>query len=159
MANVLLVIPPGITPQQTLAAAIESARHHGGKLIALMVLDPDEPRRIASSLDGAFVGERVSDNVVEVLAREQRAQAESVLRQVCEIARQQQISCDERIEEGDAGEICARVIRQQNVAAAILVAEKRSWLTRFLSRSAAVRLPALSGCEVRVMEEEGGMPA
>jgi hypothetical protein len=34
------------------------------------------------------------------------------------------------------------------------VAERQSWLTRFLSRSAAVRLPALSGCEVRVMEED-----
>lgn len=27
-------------------------------------------------------------------------------------------------------------------------------LTRFLARGAAVRLPALSGCEVRVMEED-----
>jgi hypothetical protein len=46
------------------------------------------------------------------------------------------------------------VILTHQIGLALLVAEKRSWLTRFLSRGAAVKLPALSGCEVRVMEEQ-----
>jgi hypothetical protein len=57
------------------------------------------------------------------------------------------------IEEGDPGEICAALVREHEIATAVLVAEKRSWLTRFLSRSAPLNLPTLAGCEVKVMED------
>lgn len=133
---------------------MEAAKRLGGSLFAVTVLDPAEPARLASTLDSAFVGERVSDRVIEVLGREQRLQAEAALQSVAELAARAGVPFHVLIEDGDPEEVCRRVIRQNGIGHAILVAERRSWLTRLLSRSAAVKLPALAGCEVRVMEQE-----
>ena len=133
---------------------MQRAKDLGGELVALAVLDPDLTRRVATTLTNVgFLGEKVSDGVMETLAREQRAQAETLLKQVEEQAAREGVACTPLIEEGDPSEICARVIRAHGVESAVLVAEKQSWLTRFLSRSAAVKLPALAGCEVKVMED------
>jgi nucleotide-binding universal stress UspA family protein len=154
MSNVLLVVPPGIRPRAARTHAIEAAVGAGGTLVALVLLDPAETARIASTLDSAFMGERVSDRVVEVLAGEQRKQAEAILAEIGAEAQARGIPFVPLIEEGDADEVCARVIRTHHVASAILVVEKRSWLSRILSRSAAVKLPAMADCTLTVMEEE-----
>ncbi|MBI4519118.1 MAG: hypothetical protein HY699_25285 [Deltaproteobacteria bacterium] len=154
MPNVLLMIPPGVEPCRSRDQAIASAQRLGGTLIALIVLDPAETARVASSLDSAFIGDRVSDRVVEVLTREARTRAEALVRSLGEQVAKAGVRFTSLIEEGDPGTICARVMRTHDVGAAVLVAEKRSWLSRLLSRGADVRLPALAGCEVRVVEED-----
>jgi nucleotide-binding universal stress UspA family protein len=154
MKNVLLVTVLGIETPNAIAYAVQRARDSGGELIALAVLDPDLGQRVATTLANVgFLGEKVSDNVVDTVAREQHTHAEELLRKVREQASNQGVECRILIEEGDPGEVCGRVIDAHDVAVAVLVAEKRSWLTRFLSRSAAVNLPALAGCEVRVMDD------
>lgn len=154
MKNVLLVIPPGIRPCKSLEFALQRAAHDGVELIALVTLDPMETARIASRLDSAFMGERVSDRIVEVLAREQHARAEEMLAEIGEKARAAGLAFTPLIETGDASEVCGAVIRRHQVGCAVLVAEKRSWLTKLLSRSQAVHIPALAGCEIKVVEED-----
>jgi nucleotide-binding universal stress UspA family protein len=161
MANVLLVVPPGIRPRLARDHAVDAAAHAGGTLIGLVLLDPTETARIAATLDSAFMGERISDRVVEVLASEQRSQAEAVLREVGAHAQTRGVPFIALIEEGDPEEVCARIIGAHQVASAVLVVEKRSWLSRILSRSSAVKLPAMADCALTVMEEEpsGDEPA
>jgi nucleotide-binding universal stress UspA family protein len=154
MANVLLVIPPGVRPRAARDTAIEAAARAGGTLIGLVLLDPAETARIAATLDSAFMGERVSDRVVEVLVGEQRNQAETVLAEIAAAAQARGVPFVALIEQGDADEVCARVIRTHQVSAVILVVEKRSWLSRILARSSAVKLPAMANCTLTVMEEE-----
>ena len=156
MANVLLVIPPTIRPRAALDHALDLAARAGGSLIGLVLLDPGETARIAASLDSAFMGERVSDRVIEVLTREQRSQAEAALAEIAARAQAHGVPFVPLIEEGDPDAVCARVIRAREVGAAVLVAEKRSWLSRILSRSAAIQLPALANCTLTVMEEDPG---
>ena len=156
MANVLLVIPPGVRPRAARDNAIDTAARGGGTLIALVLLDPAETARIAATLDSAFMGERVSDRVVEVLVREQHSQAETVLAEIGAQAQARGVRFVPLIEQGDADEVCARVIRTHQVASVILVVEKRSWLSRILARSSAVKLPAMANCTLTVMEEEAG---
>ena len=156
MPNVLLVIPPGLRPQAAREHAIDAAARAGGTLIGLVLLDPAETARLAASLDSAFMGERVSTRVVEVLGREQRSQAEAVLREIGATAQARGVPFLPLIEEGDADEVCARVIRAHAVTSAVLVVERRSWLSRILARSAAVKLPAMANCALTVMEEEPG---
>jgi len=156
VANVLLVIPPGLRPRSAAAAAIDAAARAGARLIGLVLLDPAETARIAATLDSAFMGERVSDRVVEVLTREQRSQAEAVLAEIGAQARERGVAFVALIEEGDADEVCARVIRAHQVGQAILVVERRSWLSRILSRSSAVHLPAMANVALTVVEEEPG---
>ena len=156
MNNVLLVIPPGIRPHKSLEYALHRALQDKADLIALVTLDPMETARIAARLDSAFMGERVSDRIVEVLAREQHTRAEEMLAEIGEQARAAGLTFLPLIETGDASEVCGAAIRRHNVGCAVLVAEKRSWLTKLLSRSQMVHIPALAGCEIKVVEEDEG---
>jgi len=154
MQNVLLVIPPGIRPRKSLEYALQRAAREGAGLVALVVLDPKETARIAARLDSAFMGERVSDRIVEVLGREQHARAEELLAEIGERARSAGLTFLPVIETGDASELCSAAIRRHEVGCAVLVAEKRSWLTKLLSRSQTVHIPTLAGCEIKVVEED-----
>lgn len=156
MANVLLIVPPGIRPRAARDHALDAAARGGGSLVALVLLDPGETARIAATLDSAFMGERVSDRVVEVLAREQRDQAEATLREIGARAEARGVSFVPLVEEGTPEEVCARVIRAYHIGSAVLVVEKRSWLSRILSRAATVKLPAMADCSLTVMEEDPG---
>jgi len=152
--NVLLLVMPEYEAPHATAYALERARERGAGLVALAVLDPDAHQTVARTLaDVGFVGERVSDDVVEALEQERRSFAERQVGLVAEEARRRGVPCTTLVEEGDPTEVCARVARQHGIITAVLVAEKQSWLTRFLSRSAPVRLPALPGCEVKIMED------
>ena len=153
--NVLLVIPAGKEPRHAIAGAIDLARQRDTNLVALVVIDPNLPTYAASSLtDVGFVGEEVAEQVSDAIVREHRECARALLQVLAEQAKKESVVVTPLIEEGDISEICRRVIRTHQVGTAILVTEKRSWLTRFLSRSAAAQLPALAGCEVHVMEED-----
>jgi nucleotide-binding universal stress UspA family protein len=154
MKTVLLVTSPTTEAPNAVAYALRRAKEAGAQLLAAVILDADLPQRVAATLTNeAFVGEKVSDSVVEILAREQRARAEAVVAEIATQAQRAAVPFEALIESGDASEVCGRLIPARDVSLAVLVAEKHSWLTRFLSRAAAVRLPALAGCEVQVMDE------
>jgi nucleotide-binding universal stress UspA family protein len=154
MNNVLLVVTPGAEAPKAAAYALQRARERGGELVVLGILDPEAHARVADALsEKGFVGERVSEDLVETLEREKRALAESQMQQLCEEAHRQGVVCRGRVEEGEPSEVCRRVVAEHGIAEAVLAAEKRSWVTRFLSRSAPVRLPTLAGCEVHIVEE------
>ena len=155
MNHILLVVPPGVRPCTGLAHALERAQEKKAKLVALAIIDPDETARIASRLDSAFMGERVGDRVMEALLREQRVHAQDLLSEITKGAENVGVEVIPVIESGDTSEICDRIIRQFGANYAVLVAERRSWLTRLLSRSSSVRLPAFAGCELKVIEEDG----
>jgi hypothetical protein len=152
MKTVLLVTSPTIDAPNAVAYALRRAKEAGAALLAVIVLDADLTQRVAARLTNeGFVGEKVSDSVAEILAREQRARAEARVTEIAGQARREGVPFDSLIESGDASDVCARLIAARSVGLAVLVAEKQSWLTRLLSRSVAVRLPTLAGCEVRVM--------
>jgi nucleotide-binding universal stress UspA family protein len=154
MRNVLLVVAPGYEAPNALAYAVARAREFGGKLVALAVLDPDANKQVSSTLSNVgFVGGRVREDLVEALEKEQRTVAEMQVQVAAEEARRRGIASSVLIEEGDPSEVCARVVREHAIGLAVLVAERRSWVTRFLSRSAPVRLPTFAGCEIKVMED------
>lgn len=155
MKNVLLVIPPGVRPRTGLHHALNRASAAGSKLVALVILDPSETVRIAARLDDAFLGERVGDRVIKALEREQFVRAEDLLTDIASEASGAGIDVVRLIESGDTTEVCERVIREHDIGYAVLVAERRSWLTRLLSRSPAVNIPAFEGCEIKVVEENG----
>ncbi len=153
--NVLLVIPPGVKPSIGFEHACEKAAADGAKLVALMILDPTETARIAARLDSAFMGERVGDRVMQALEREQSVRASSVLEAIDHCAGKSGVTVVPLVETGDTVEVCGRVIREHEIGYAVLLTEKKSWLTRLLSRSSSVQIPAFEGCEVKVIEEDG----
>ncbi len=155
MQNVLIVIPAGTESQQAIRTAIDLATEKGAELVALVVIPPEVANRVTSTLSEAgFLGEEVGSQVGEAIEHEHRVRADALLRAIAEQARHAGVALTPLIELGDTGEICTRVIRSHQIGTAVLVAERQSWLTRFLSRTAAVKLPTLAGCEVRVVEED-----
>lgn len=154
MKNVLLVIPPGVKPRAGFHHALHRAAERGGVLVALVILDPNEIVRIAARLDSAFMGERVGDGVVKALEREQQVRARDLLEEIAVCSKKWGVETVPLIESGDTGEVCERVIRSHEIGYAVLLAERRSWLTRLLSRSSVVQIPAFEGCEVKVVEED-----
>lgn len=154
MTNVLLVIPPGVKPRAGFHHALHRAAETGAKLVALVILDPNEIVRIAARLDSAFLGERVGEGVMKALEREQQVRARDLLDDIAAHAKKSGVETVALVESGDTGEVCERVIRQHDVGYVVLLAERRSWLTRLLSRSSEMKIPVFQGCEVKVVEEE-----
>ncbi len=154
MKNVLLVTSPMTDAPNAVGYALGRAREMGGGLIGLAILDPEQAKQVAATLTTTgFLGEKVSDSVIETLQREQRAQAEMLLERIGGQAAQAGISYTPLIEEGDPSEVCGRIVRVHQVESVVLVAEKRSWLSRFLSRAPGLRTPALGACEVKIMDD------
>jgi len=154
MTSVLLVTPLGAHAPNAEACAIERARTAPAPLVVVIVIGPDLTQRVAAALtDEGWVGERVSDSVVAIVERQQQAEAEAYGRDLVTRAAAAGVTATARVESGDPGDVCVRAIAQHRAGAAVLVTEKPSWLTRFLSRGAAVRLPTLAGCDVRVMDD------
>jgi len=153
MGNVLLLLPNRESPR-AVREAITAAKTRASGLLIAVVLDPESNERVSAAVtEMGFMGEKVGDTVRETLARAWRTQAEELVRQLTEHARAQGVAAEVFVEQGDPSEICQRLVATRGVDVAILVAERRSWLTRLLARE-ALHLPHLSGCEVRVIEEE-----
>ncbi|OFV90184.1 MAG: hypothetical protein A3J75_00495 [Acidobacteria bacterium RBG_16_68_9] len=149
----LLLTPPNRDPQAAAREAIAMAKSRGGELVIAVVLDPEVIERLSTRLDEVgLMGERVSDTVRNTLAREYRSRADTLAAHIVEEAQREGVLSEVVIEEGDPSAICSRLVRKHQITLAILVAERRSWLTRLLSGSAA-RVPELPGCEIRVMAE------
>jgi len=158
MPNVLLLLPPDRESAQAIREAIELARSQKGRLFVVAALDPDALDHVVSTVtDSGFMGEKVGDSVRETLYREYRQRAAEVLERISALARAADVAVESQVEEGDPAEICSRLVPAHNIGTAILIAERRSWLTRLLARN-TVQLPALAGCKVRVMEEDACDP-
>ena len=153
-ANVLLLVPPNREPQTAVREAIALAKSRGGTLFVVAAVDADVMQRISDRLsDVGFIGEKVSDQVYETLSREYHERAAELVRSIAEQAGEAGVAAQPLVEEGDPSEVCNRLVRVHDIGLALLVAERRSWLTRLLSRG-AIRLPAVASCEVRILEED-----
>ena len=154
MGTVLLLVPPNRDSPTALREALALAKSRGSRLLIAVILDPETTERVSAALtEVGFMGEKVSDSVRDTLARAYRTQAQELVQQLAEQARAQGVAAEPLVEEGDPSDICQRLVVTRGIDVAILVAERHSWLTRLLARE-TIRLPHLSGCEVRVMEEE-----
>lgn len=155
MANVLLIVPADTDCRTALREAIEATKGKPDRrLFIVVVLDPQLCERVSESLsETGFVGERVSDNVCATLMRDYEQRCRALAEELTAAARKEQVDAAGIVERGEPSEICGRLVRAHRIDTALLVAERRSWLARLLS-GGPLRMPALPGCEVRVVEED-----
>jgi hypothetical protein len=105
-------------------------------------------------IDIGMLAEKITDQVAETVEREHRIRAEALLRDIIEQARARGIAARTAIETGDPGEACRKLVAAADVSTAVVVTEKRSWLSRLLTVGQPLRLPALGGCEVVLVGED-----
>jgi hypothetical protein len=152
---ILLLLSPAVAAPKSTQAALDRAAKNRTDLVVLVALPREAVLELAGTLtDEAFVGDRLSDEVVDALRREQRSQAEHLLRSIIEQAKKKAINVTTLVEVGEPNEICARVVAAHNIAHVILPAHRRSWLARWWSPSAHTDWLKVLGCEVEVVEEE-----
>jgi nucleotide-binding universal stress UspA family protein len=154
VSTVLLLVPPDRQITGAIAAALNLAETRGAGLLAVAVVDTGASARLSSRMtDVGLLAEKVTDQLSETLAREHRVRGEALLREICDQAQARGVPCRTAIESGDPAEVCRRLVEGQDVTAAVLVAEKRSWLGRILARGRLFRPEGL-GCEVLVVDED-----
>lgn len=154
-SNVLLLLPADHSSQAAVGEAIAAAKQRGGRLLVAVALDSGLVERVSEALtEDGFIGEKISDQVSATLLREYHARAGALAAEIGALARSEGVETEHVFEQGDPAEICRRLIPLHAIGLAVLVAERRSWLTRLLSRH-ALKTPALADCEVRVFEEDG----
>jgi nucleotide-binding universal stress UspA family protein len=155
VSSILLLLPPDRQVSGAIAAALDLAAKRRADLIAVVVIDDDASDRLSSHLiDIGLIADKVTDQVTETLGREYHIRAEALLQEVADQARTRGIACRTSIEEGDANDVCRRLIATADVSAVVLVAEKRSLLARILARDEPLHPPDLGGCEVIVVDED-----
>lgn len=154
MAHVLLVMAADHQSQRAATEAVALARSQNAALTVAVIIDPTVMERVSHNLDETgLAGEKIGDGVREVLLREYRARASMAVEAATDLACAQGVTVKGIVEEGDPTEIGTHLARSLSATAVVLVAERRSWLSRLLSDS-AIHMPDLPGCEVRVIEED-----
>ena len=155
MSGVLLLVPPDRQVTGAISTALDLAQAHGDELLAVVVIDADASVRLAGRMiDVGLLPEKITDQLSETLAREHQVRAEALLCEIDERAAARRIRLRTGIESGDPGEVCRRLVASESVDTVILVAEKRSWLTRVLAGGEPLRPRDLGGCEVVVVDED-----
>ena len=88
MNNVLIVLSPTTDAPAAVAYALRRAKELRGELVGLVTLRPDAAQQIATTLaDKAFIGEKVSEDVIDALEREQRTQPKAAFEPIAIQAR------------------------------------------------------------------------
>ena len=155
MSNVLLMLPPDRQVSRAIETALDLAEKRSAGVIAALVIDDDAAHRSSHQMvDEGLVAEKVAETVSEALAREHRIRGEAVLNEICEQTRARGIECRTLLEIGDPGAVCRRLVDTEDISAAVLVAEKRSWLGRALGLGQALSPAVLGSCEVIVVNED-----
>ena len=155
MSDILLLVPPDRQVTRAIDTALDLASARSAGLVAAVVIAIDASDRLSDRMiDVGFLGERITDQVSETLAREHRIRGQALLAEIAGQARARAIPCRTTIETGDPGEVCRRLVETEGVAAAVVVTDKRSWLARILAGAQPLRPPNLSGCEVTLVEED-----
>jgi nucleotide-binding universal stress UspA family protein len=155
MSTVLLLLPPDRQVTRAIATALDVAAERGAKLIAVVVIDDDASLRLATRMiDVGLLAEKLTDQVSEAMEREHRIRGDALLTEVADQARTRGIACERRLEHGDMDEVCRLLVEATGASAAVLVAEKRSWLARMLTGGEPLRPAALGGCELIIVDED-----
>jgi hypothetical protein len=155
MSKALLLVPADRQVTGAIAKALAVATERRLDLVAAVVVDTGDADRLsARMMDVGVLGEKISDQVSAALTREHRLRGEAVLAEVAEQAQARGVRCETRLEIGDPGDVCRRLVESEDVRVAVLVVEKRSWIGRVLTRAQPLRPPVLGGCEVVLVDED-----
>jgi nucleotide-binding universal stress UspA family protein len=154
-SSILLLVPPDRQVTGAISTALDLAAARRADLIAAIVIDADASLRLASRMiDVGLLAEKITDQVLETLAREHRIRGEALLRDIVDQAQARGITCRTAIETGDTDEVCRRFVEQDRISAAVVVTEKRSWIARLVTAGQPLRPPALGGCELVLVGED-----
>lgn len=154
MKAVLLVLSPESLPNRALQRACALAKQLQATLFAVVVLPARHLEALAGQLiDSGFVGEKLSEDVLEHVRREQFAMAEELLHDVREAAAGQGIEVVTEVVEGDPRDACEWGLTRASIVRAVVPVRARAWLERFWRRRESLDWAQDLECEIEQVEE------
>ena len=135
--------------------ALALAKQSQAALFAVLVLPARHLEALAGQLiDSGFVGEKLSEDVIEHVRCEQLAMAEEVFRLVREAAAREGVEVVTEVVEGELGDACEWALTHaSSIVRAVVPVPARAWFERFWRKSESLDWAQDLGCEVEQVEE------
>ncbi len=154
MNAVLLLLTPESQPGLALQRALERAKESHAVLYAAVVLPARHLDELAGQLmDHGFIGEKLSEDVIEHVRQEQVALANEVLARVREAAARAGVEVETQVIEGEPWEACEAASTRFSIAHAVLPVPARAWFERWWRKPRAPAWAEDLGCNVETVEE------
>ncbi len=155
MSHVLLLISPRFGFTRSLARAMELARKNQASLVVAAVIPDSQVAALATTLsDAAFVGEKLSADVVDHLRTELEALAKEQLRSVHEQALAAGVPVVTHVVAAEPMEVAEQMISRYAVKTVVVAIPARPWFEKLWSRSGTLDWTEELGCPVEMVEEE-----
>jgi nucleotide-binding universal stress UspA family protein len=154
MNAVLLLLTPESRPNRALDRAIQRAKEQQAVLLAVVVLPGRHLDELAEQLiDRGFVGEKLSEEVIEHVRQEQHAVAEEILASVREKAEREGVVVETQVIEGELPEACEAAQARFSSVHTVLPVPARAWFERLWRRAEEPSWAEDLGCRVEAVEE------
>ena len=155
MKNILLVLSTTMTPERAIDFAVESAKEHGARLIALYVVEKELADAVFDRFsDIGFRGDKPSMHLTEAVMKEYRQRAYEELGLVQVKAMESAVDYEPVTRQGEYLAQVLDVITEYEVDCVIVVRKKLSVITRYFHRSPSEVLRESAPCEVKIFEGE-----
>ncbi len=153
MKNTLLVLSTAAQSPKAIDVAFERVRTQGGKLIILFIVDQAMTTSIFDRLEGNMaMGDQPGQEVQEALVREYQRQGEQQLSEIVARAEQAGMATETVFKAGDFAEQCIQIIREYDIAAAVVTRSRRSQLSRFIFGSPIKRIQDNVSCDFEIVD-------
>ena len=153
MKKFLLAMSTTVQSSELVETALDFVKEKEAELVVVFVLDSQVPEAIFSQLtDIGFTGEKLSGQLKEAVNQEYQHQANEILTEIKERAKQKKVNCQVAVKEGNFTDKVLEAVGEYQPDLLILSRVRQTFLTRLFSRSAMDELLRRAPCEIKVFE-------
>lgn len=155
MEKVLLILSNARTSLKAVEYAIDLAKKKESILIALFIIETEVVNEVFETFsDIGFIGDKPSTKLTQAMMREFRQRGYEELQLVEDLAKEQNVTVDPIIEEGDFLDKALWVIDKYDIGSAVAIKKKRSAIASYFIKSKVLKLEELATCTMEIFEEE-----
>lgn len=155
MEKVLLILSNARTSLKAVEYAIDLAKKKESILIALFIIETEVVNEVFETFsDIGFIGDKPSTKLTQAMMREFRQRGYEELQLVEDLAKEQNVTVDPIIEEGDFLDKALWVIDKYDIGSAVAIKKKRSAIASYFIKSKVLKLEELAACTMEIFEEE-----
>lgn len=155
MEKVLLILSNARTSLKAVKYAIDMAKKKESILIALFIIETEVVNEVFETFsDIGFIGDKPSTKLTQAMMREFRQRGYEELQLVEDLAKEQDVTVDPIIEEGDFLDKALWVIDKYDIGSAVAIKKKRSAIASYFIKSKVLKLEELAACTMEIFEEE-----
>ncbi|RMD93850.1 MAG: universal stress protein [Calditrichaeota bacterium] len=155
MKKILLILSFLRRSTKSIEEALRLAKEQNAELLVLFVLDIDYADKIVHQLtDEGWIGGKPSEQLYTSLLKEYKTQAEEIIEDIVEKARELKVKVRPFIKGGTLLDETMKLCRLEDPDLIIITRRKRSRLSRLIHGSTVKILKEIAPCEVKIVDED-----